>query len=138
MLNIAKFLAILVVITGLVLWGKGAISPLPRGGIADVPEALVATPLPAADDGPVMIEGMVVLSTQAPDVPYIEYADASGDMRTKQLIISGGRGCSPAAGDLPCADGDSGDYPTLTAGEQIRIRGTIVGDQIFVSRLERR
>jgi hypothetical protein len=139
MLGIAKFLALFVAATGLFLWGKSVMPALPQKvAVADIPEALVAAPLPASDDGQATIEGIVLLSSQIPGVPYIEYSDEDDATRSKQLIISGGRGCSPEAADLPCASGGSGDYPRLAGGERIRVTGRVVGDQIFVTRLERR
>jgi hypothetical protein len=132
-----KYVAAGIVIIGLIMWIGTALPPLPdslstKEIVTEVPEAIVSVPLPEEEDGPVTLEGTVTFGQGQPPVPYIQYATGGG-VRTRQLIISGGRGCSPAAGDLPCAGSDTGDYPDLSYGDRIRVTGTVRGDQIFVT-----
>jgi len=104
--------------------------------LSEVPEAVVEVPLPNNDNGRITVEGVVVQGG-SPPVPYIEYQQEDGSVRTKQLIPQGGRGCSPDAGDLPCADGSRDNYPNLNFGDRIRVSGTINGDQLLVTSVER-
>lgn len=137
MLTLAKYAAILIAAGALLLWIIAQVPPLPEfPPLSEVPAAVVEAPLPADENGRITIEGVVVKGDTT-EVPYIEYRQEDGSVRTRQLILAGGRGCSPQAGDLPCADGSSGDQPNVNYSERIRVTGTIKGDQILVTSLER-
>ena len=137
MLTVAKIVAVMIALGGLALWVISAIPPIPKPPpLSEVPEAVVEVPLPNNDNGRITVEGVVVQGG-SPPVPYIEYQQEDGSVRTKQLIPQGGRGCSPDAGDLPCADGSRDNYPNLNFGDRIRVSGTINGDQLLVTSVER-
>lgn len=129
---IAKMFGLLLLVGGLLLWLVSALPSLPTSMFATgLYERPVASPFPAAERR-ATLEGAVIFSERGGrPVPYIEYRH-EGSVRTKQLIFNHGRGCQPSAGDLPCAPGFEAPVPDLSYGERIRVRGTILGDQIIV------
>lgn len=139
MLMFGKILATALLVLGLSLWVVSVLPPLPDApSLAEVPGALVAASLSAEEEETIVtLEGTVVLSDDLRPVPYLAYAQEDGSMATRQLILAGKRGCSPIAGDLPCADVRGNNYPDLAHGEQVRVRGVVRGDQVFVSSLDR-
>ena len=135
MLIIGKVLGIALIIGGLLLWLASAMPAPPKLSLNEVEETdIVASPLPAAEDA-VILTG-IVLYDEHSSAPYIAYELPGGGTRTKQLILNGERGCSPRAGDLPCAGGSTASFPEIPTGSQIQVTGTIIGDQIFVERIE--
>lgn len=135
--TVYKVLGIALVVGGLLLWLATAMPPMPEFGVkADAPQASVASPLPASDDGYVTLSGIVIYDDDRDGpVPYIAYELPNGGMRTKQLIFRDGSGCAPSAGDLPCAPGQYATFPTYPNGTPIIVTGTILGDQILVERV---
>lgn len=134
MLGIAQALGVALVLGGIFLWASTVMPPLPPLGV-HIDEPLIAAPLPASDDGPVTLTGMIVYEEAGEGaVPYIAYELPHGGMRIKQLVF-GDRGCSPAAGDLPCAPSTqrARDFPERAL---IRVTGRVYGDQIVVERIE--
>ena len=138
-MGLLKTLGIAVACGGLFLWVLYALPPVPTSEtLAELPEeTLVAAPLPAAEDGPATIDGIAIYDAEVdPPVPYIQYEFAPGETRTKQLIYESSRGCSTHAGDLPCALGPEYPAPEIPYGARVRVRGTIVGDQILVENVQ--
>lgn len=136
MATTAKILGIFLALAGVILWAASVLPPLPKLGIDGVPdEPLIASPLPATEDGYAVLVGTVVYDDDedAP-VSYIAYARPQGGMRTKQLVFRN-RGCSPAAGDIPCAPG-AVESPVIAEGTNVRVAGVVNGDQIFVESIQ--
>ncbi|HEX8591305.1 MAG TPA: hypothetical protein VF696_00940 [Candidatus Paceibacterota bacterium] len=134
-----KTLAIMVAIGGLFIWGLNALPSMPKSeSLAELPrEALVAAPLPAAEDGMTSLEGIAIYDAAVePRIPYIQYEYGEEGVRTKQLIFRNQPGCRQHAGDLPCALGPHQSGPEVPYGERIRVTGAIVGDQILVDSIE--
>jgi hypothetical protein len=132
-MNIFKVLVMALLAGGLLLWIASSLPSFRFGLSAEPPSAQSESPFPAIDDGYVTLSGIVLYDEdrEAP-VPYIAYDLPNGDTRTKQLIFRNGNGCSPEAGDLPCATGPHTSFPAYPAGTRITVSGTIVADQIFV------
>lgn len=137
-----KVLIIVLAIAGLLLWAGSVLPPVSLFSVSagNVSETqLVASPLPASDDRRVTLTGIVVYDRQVtPSVPYIAYQLPNGGTRTRQLIFRNEHGCSPSAGDLPCAAGGVATFPDLPEGATIRVIGVIDADQILVESLESR
>lgn len=135
--TVYKVAGIALVVGGLLLWMASALPSLPKFGIPDESsEVSIPRPIPAVDDGYVRLSGVVLYDEdrEAP-VPYIAYKLPNGGMRTKQLIFRNDHGCSPSAGDLPCATGEHTSFPMYPSGTPITVAGTILGDQIFVEQI---
>lgn len=135
----AKAIALAIVVVGIAVWIWLMLPPLRTGVDLDVhnlPQGEIANPLPSDEDGRTTLEGIVIFEHSDQPVPYLQYSFQGKEVRTKQLILAHGRGCSPANGDLPCADGSEGDYPDLAYGQRIRVTGTIKGDQLYVESIE--
>jgi|GEM_PF-5136468 len=132
---IGKALFLALIIGGLLLWASSVLYPLLGTSVDTGPELLAIDPLPEGEDGYAVLTGIVVYdSGSETPVPYIAYERPEGGMRTKQLIF-GDRGCSPEAGDIPCASGESAEFG-IPEGATIRVLGVVNGDQIFVERIE--
>ena len=133
MTTVFKIVGTAVVVGVLLLWMASVLPPMRFGLDAEPTARLVASPLPAADDGYVMLSGIVVYDDDREGpVPYIAYTLPNGGMRTKQLIFRDDHGCSPSAGDLPCAAGEGASFPLYPSGAPITVTGTILSDQILV------
>ncbi|MEA2701308.1 MAG: hypothetical protein QOE22_17 [Candidatus Parcubacteria bacterium] len=138
MITAFKAVGLALVIGGLLLWAVSVLPPFHASPMVVSPtEQVIANPLPVADDGFTTLSGIVIYDTQVtPNVPYVLYRLPDGGPRTKQLIFRNDRGCSPSAGDIPCAGGDVASFPDLPDGVRIRVTGVINGDQILVESLE--
>jgi hypothetical protein len=135
MTTVFKVLGIALLIGGLLLWTVSVLPSFSLFSLNSSNEQLVASPLPAVDDGYTTLTGTIIYDKNTtPSVPYILYRLSDGNPRTKQLILRGHSGCAPAAGDIKCPLGDS--FPNVSEGTGIRVTGTINGDQILVDNLE--
>lgn len=106
---------------------------LPAAAVVSVGTSVAAKPeLEMAS-----IDGVMIMDTSSglPAVPFIQYQDAEGGMRTKQLIYKDMRGCYPGAGDMPCVPYYSGDsaYPQYSTGTRIRAEGYPYEDRLLVT-----
>ena len=138
MAAIGKFVALILLIGGLLLWAVSALPSLFAAG-ADAADATasVGNAIQSGDDGPATLEGTVIYDGSIPPAAYVEYRLAGGEIRTKQLIYRNARGCVPSAADIPCALPNQNGTPDLASGDRIRVTGTILGDQILIDGLER-
>lgn len=134
MISALKVVGLALIVGGLLLWVSSALPPLFKFGLDAEPSTqLVASPLPAVDDGYVTLSGIVLYDdSRENSAPYIAYELPNGGTRTKQLIFQDESGCAPAAGDLPCPLGEQASFPAYPSGTAITVTGTILGDQILV------
>lgn len=136
MTGIFKAIAILLLAGGLIYFAAQAIGPAPKQARSVQPVQNIPTPLPAAEEGRQTLTGVIIRNADVtPSVPYIQYRFNEG-VRTKQLILRDERGCSPSSGDLPCVQGRVEPYAELPYGENVRVTGVVIGDQIMVDSLE--